>query len=250
MPNSNRPLVGRTALVTGGAKRLGRATALALSGAGADVVVHFNRSAADAASLAEAIRQAGRQAWTVQADLSRPDQAEALLARAVEAAGPIQILINSASIFPADTIMTVGAEELLANIQIHAVAPLMLSRAFAAQAVAGDIINFLDARITDYDRRHAAYHLSKRMLGTLTRMLALELAPAIAVNAVAPGAILPAVGQDEDDFAKLASTNPLKRLGTPEEIARAVLFLLESRFITGQVIFVDGGRHMKGPVYG
>ena len=111
-------------------------------------------------------------------------------------------------------------------------------------------MNLLDSRITDYDREHAAYHLSKRMLFALTRMLALELAPRTIVNAVAPGLILPPEGKDEDYLRRMAHTVPLNRHGDAGDIEQAVLFLLRCEFVTGQVIFVDGGRHMEGRVYG
>ncbi len=236
-------------MITGAAKRLGRATALALAGEGANVVVHYNRSANAAETAAEEIRAAGAAAWTLQADLSDPREVDSLMPRAIEAAGQIDILINNASIFQAGSIMEVTVEEIADNVQVHALAPLTLCRALARQGLDGHIINMLDSRVTDYDRDHAAYHLSKRMLLTLTRMLALELAPRIAVNGVAPGLILPPAGKDESYLRDLAHTNPMNRHGGAEDITDAVLYLLTSRFVTGQVMFVDGGRHMRGRVY-
>ena len=141
-------------------------------------------------------------------------------------------------------------QDLEDNIQVNAISPLLIARSFAEQGCEGAIVNFLDTRITEYDNGHAAYHLSKRMLFTLTRMMALEFAPSIRVNAVAPGLILPPPGEDLSYLQKLAHTNPLNRIGSPESITDAVLFLLRSEFVTGQVIFVDGGYHMKGSVYG
>jgi NAD(P)-dependent dehydrogenase (short-subunit alcohol dehydrogenase family) len=124
-----------------------------------------------------------------------------------------------------------------------------LSRRLAAQKRAGSIVNLLDARMLDYDRQHLSYHLSKRALWDLTRIGAIEFAPLIRVNAVAPGLVLPPTGKDTEYLEKLKHTNLLNRYGSPEDVARAVLFLIESPFITGQVIFVDGGRHMRGRVY-
>jgi len=250
MASDDRSLGGRTALITGAAKRLGRAMALALGAEGANVVVHYGRSAGAAAETAGQIHAAGAKAWALQADLSDPAAAAGLFARAVELAGPVDILINNASIFPAGSVLTVTPEEITRNLDLHAVAPLLLSRAMADQQRPGHIVNMLDSRVGDYDRHHAAYHLSKRMLHTLTRMLALELAPRIAVNAVAPGLILPPPGEDADFLQRLAHTNPLDRHGGPADITDAALYLLRSRFVTGQVLFVDGGRHMKGSVYG
>lgn len=235
--------------MTGAAKRLGRAVALALAEHGVDVVVHYNTSRGQAESVANAIRGLDRQAWTVEADLADAHEAEDLFHRAAELAGPIDILVNNASIFPADRVGDFGADDLARAVQVNAYAPLALARAMAGQSRPGSIVNFLDCRIVDYDRDHASYHLSKRMLFALTRMLALELAPAVRVNAVAPGLILPPEGQDEGYLKRLASTNPLNRHGGPEDIVAAVLFLTESDFVTGQVLFVDGGRHLKGRVH-
>jgi len=150
-------------------------------------------------------------------------------------------------------------EALAANVQINALAPLQIARAFARQRglnrttgpfEKGCIVNLLDCRIVDYDANHAAYHLSKRMLFTLTRMMALEFAPEIRVNAVAPGLILPPRGKDDAYLRALAPTNPLNAVGRPEQVTEAVLYLLGADYVTGQVIFVDGGRHMRGTVYG
>jgi NAD(P)-dependent dehydrogenase (short-subunit alcohol dehydrogenase family) len=196
-------------------------------------------------------RALGGRAATVQADLAVPEAADSLIGRAAQAAGTdITILVNCASIFPADTVLDTTAASVQQNVQVNAMTPLQLARSLAAGTAGTDVINLLDARIVDYDRLHAAYHLSKRMLFTITRMLALELAPAVRVNAVAPGLILPPPGADESFLQQQAHTNPLNRHGSAEDIVSAVMFLLTSPFITGQVIFVDGGRHMKGCVYG
>ena len=251
MASGHLPLWGRTALVTGGARRLGRAVAVGLAGAGANVVVHYLKSAAAAETAVEEIEAAGRRGWTVRADLGKDRQVEELVAQSAELAGAaVDVLINSASIFPAGRLAEMTDEDLQPNLRINAYAPLRLSHAFADQGVGGHIVNFLDCRIVDYDREHAAYHLSKRMLFAMTRMLAADLAPTIQVNAVAPGLILPPAGEDDSYLARYAHTNILQRHGDAGEIVRAVLFLLESRFVTGQVIYVDGGRHMKGSFYG
>jgi NAD(P)-dependent dehydrogenase (short-subunit alcohol dehydrogenase family) len=250
MARSKLQLSGRTALVTGAAKRLGRATALALAAEGADVVIHYRTSEAEAAATADEVRDTGRKAWAVRGDLAAGDGAAQLFEEATGLAGPIDILVNSASIFPGSTVLGFTADELAENVQVNALSPLVLARALAAQGAGGDVVNFLDSRVTDYDRDHAAYHLSKRMLLSLTRMLALELAPGVRVNAVAPGLVLPPPGEDESYLERLASTNPLNRHGEADDVARAVVFLVTSPFVTGQVIYVDGGRHMRGQVYG
>ena len=250
MAEREADLRGRTALVTGAAKRLGRAIALALAEEGADVVVHYRRSAEEAGQVVAAVEARGRRAWALPADLAERGAAEGLFDRAAAAAGRIDILVNNASVFPADTVLDFTAESLAENVQVNAMSPLALCRRLAAAGGGGDIVNLLDCRVEDYDRRHAAYHLSKRMLLALTRMLALELAPGVKVNAVAPGLILPPPGEDEGFLAANAHTNPLRRHGSPADVARAVLFLVASPFVTGQVLYVDGGRHMKGRVHG
>ena len=241
----------KTALVTGAAKRLGRAMAVSLARQGVRVVVHYNSSQAQAGQVKAEIEQSGGQAVLCQADLADADQADALVGRAVELLGqPLDILINNASIFDEQKLFETTSEALAENMQVHAYAPLALSRAFSHQGRSGQIVNMLDSRVQDYDKLHVPYHLSKRSLLALTRMLAIELAPAVAVNAVAPGLILAPEGQGDEYLHKLAHTNPLNRFGGPQDICEAVLFLLQSEFITGQIIYVDGGHHMKGHMYG
>jgi NAD(P)-dependent dehydrogenase (short-subunit alcohol dehydrogenase family) len=193
----------------------------------------------------------GRQAWVAQAELSDAVQAEALFASAcASAGGHLDILVNSASIFPKGRLSDLAPADLDANIHTNALVPFVLGRALARSRRGGCIVNLLDSRITDYDSEHAAYHLSKRLLATLTRMMALEFAPRVRVNAVAPGLILPPPGEDDGYLERLKRSNPLERHGEAEDVADAVLFLARSAFVTGQTIFVDGGRHMRGAVYG
>jgi hypothetical protein len=244
------PLDGRIALVTGGAKRLGRATCLAMAEAGAAIIVHYNTSGEAATKLVDEIRRRGGEAWTLQGDLRDTHRCHDLIAEATQLAGGLDILINNASIFPADRIADARPETLEQCVAVHATAPLLLARSLASHCKCGQIVNMLDAKVHEYDDTHASYHLSKRMLLTLTRMLALELAPAITVNAVAPGLVLPPEGKDESYLDALADTNPMHTHGSEADITHAVLYLLTSRFVTGQIMYVDGGRHMKGHLYG
>jgi pteridine reductase len=243
-------LAGKTALITGAGRRLGRAVALALAAQGVHVALHFGRSKSDAEETAALARARGVRAWTFEMDLADAGAAERLFDAARAAVGPVDFLVNSASIFPEDTLHTLTLDSLLDNVRINAYAPFALSRCFVAQQRPGAIINFLDARIVDYDAAHAAYHLSKRMFDSLTRMMAFEFAPLVRVNAVAPGLILPPEGKDAAYLEGLAHTNPLNRHGGEADVCEAALFLLRSDFITGQTIFVDGGRHLRGAMYG
>ncbi len=243
-------LEGKTALVTGGGKRLGAAIVRDLAGRGVRVAIHYHAAHAEAGALAASLQAMGREAWTFRADLSDAEQAESLFERVWEATGGIDFLINNASIFPEGTLDGLRLDTLLPNLQVNALAPFVLCRKLAAQASKTTVVNLLDARITDNDRGHVPYHLSKRMLYSLTRMMAVEYAPGLRVNAVAPGLILPPAGKDENYLAALAHTNPLEQYGCAEDVAEAVAFLLRSDFITGQTVFVDGGRHLRGSMYG
>lgn len=244
-----RTLEGRRALVTGAGRRLGRDIARALAAEGASLVLHCRNSDRETRELEAELKAGGTAVSVLKADLSDPLQGEALVDRAVAEAGPLDILVNSASLFEEETLDGMSAASVRRHVDINALAPFHASRAFARQGRAGVIVNLLDTMIRDYDRRHLPYHLSKRMLFTLTRDMAVEYAPLVRVNAVAPGLILPPEGKDESYLRDLAHTNPLNAHGSGGDVARAVLFLAASPFVTGQVIYVDGGRHLRGAMY-
>ncbi len=149
-------LSGRTALITGAGKRIGRAIALALAEAGVNIIAHYNTSQAEAEGLAAEVRRLGPKAWTIPADLARPEQVAGLAARAADLSGGFDILINSASIFRADTLPNATLESIALNEQINALAPLVLSREFAALGGSGHVINMLDTRAFDHDPQHFA----------------------------------------------------------------------------------------------
>lgn len=239
-------LKGRTALITGAGKRIGRAIAMALGDEGANVVIHYNRSEKEAAALAGGLRARGVEAWLVKADLERPDERSTLVERAAKEAGKIDILVNNASVFPLSTLSDLSLEDLLSSMTVNAWVPFSLSRDFQRLSKKGDVINILDTRIADYDWKHVAYILSKHVLSVLMKMTSVEYSPDVRINAVAPGLILPPPGEDESYIEGLTHTVPLKRHGDPVDIASAVIFLLKNDFLTGTVIPVDGGRHLKG----
>lgn len=242
-------LFGKTALITGGAKRIGKAIAFALASNGVNIVIHYKSSEKEVETVVKEIEKLGVKSWFIQADLSISSEAENLIQNIRKEFGDINILVNNASIFDKSKLTDFSLDILMKNIQINALAPLLLARSFAMQGIGGNIINLLDTRIIEYDKEHTAYHLSKRMLFSMTKIMALEFAPLIRVNAIAPGLILPPPGQDASYLEKLSVTNPLKKVGSPDDINSAVLFLLNNDFITGQVIFVDGGYHLKGNIY-
>jgi len=241
-----RDLKGKTALITGGAKRIGRTTALALARAGVNVVIHYRSSASEAEETAAAVRGLGVDAWTVQADFAVETQVQTLIVRSIEVAGPINILINNASAFPEVTFDKVARDDLLRAMTIDAWTPFALGRLFADQPGAEHIINMVDSRIaSNYDWMHFAYNAAKYTLGLFTKMMAVKFAPEIQVNAVAPGLILPPEGKSASYLESLKDALPMKRIGDPEYVADAIMYLLRSEFTTGQTIFVDGGRHLR-----
>ncbi len=229
-------LEGKRALITGGAVRIGRAIAEALEAEGAEVIVHFRHSQKEAEALS---------AQTIRADLDDPAQCERLVERAAAQFGPIDILINNASVFHQSTILNSTHETLMKELQPNLLAPFALIRGFAQQKRPGKIVNLLDRRVTSHDTSCVPYMLSKKGLEELTKLAALELAPGITVNAVAPGAVLPPPDKASDTAWEPAGTVPLKRRPTPGDIADAVIYLLKSDIITGQILFIDGGQHLN-----
>lgn len=239
----------QTALITGGARRLGAALALALSKRHCAVAIHYNHSRAEAEALVDAIRSEGGRACCIQADLNQAAEVRALFARAQEELGTVDLLVNNASIFDLCSFDEMTGESVHDNVDIHVIAPLLLGRAFAAQKRPGVMINMLDARMVDYDKTHLPYHLSKRMLADLTRIMAVEFAPAVRVNAIAPGLILPPPGEDETYLKSLMHTNLLNAHGSEKDVVQAALYLIDAPFVTGQTLFVDGGRNLRGRMY-
>jgi len=237
-------LQGKTALVTGGAQRLGKATVRALAKEGMRVVVHFHHSDMAAQELVQELTATGAEAWALAANLAQPEEGAALIAQALELTGALDLLVNNASTFPADRLADVTWDALTASMAVNAWAPFELGREFARLIGRGGIINLLDARLSGYDWTHVSYMLAKQLLALITRLQAVEYAPHITVNAVAPGLILPPEGQDESYLTRLAATVPLRRHGEAVDIADAVVYLAQSTFLTGNVLYVDGGRHL------
>jgi hypothetical protein len=240
-------LKNKITLVTGASVRIGRAISLALAAEGMHLVIHYNHSAAAAENLAREIKRKHRvRTWLLQADFADGVDCDDVIDDTLELAGRLDVLVNNASIFPPSTLQDLSWPQLETTLFVNAWTPLKLSRSFARRAKAGDIVNLLDARVRAYDPKHAAYWLSKKMLSDITALTALEFAPRVRVNAVAPGLILPPAGQTMAYLKKLRHTNPLQAYGNPQDVAAAVIFLLRSEYVTGQTVFIDGGRHLLG----
>jgi pteridine reductase len=240
---SGESLQGRVALVTGAGKRLGRAVALRLAEEGADVVIHYRSSAAEARSAVAEIEKFGRRGFAIAADLNSVADIKRLFDEAARQFGRLDILVNSAANFLSSSIISTTEEVWDASLDSNLKAPFFCAQAAAPllRRTRGTIINFADTGGLLGWPGHIAHSVSKAGVVMLTKVLAKSLAPEVRVNAIAPGTItMPGDPPEwEADFIKLA---PLRRTGVPSEIADAVVFLVKSQFMTGQILVLDGGR--------
>ncbi len=241
-------LAGTTALVTGGARRIGRALCLALAWEGATVVVHYLTSEAAAAATVLELEAFGGRAFKVKCDLADPENAAELVIRAAAIAGrPLDILVNNASVFGPGSPLTTTVEQWDLNQAVNLRAPFLLSQAFAGQVpagIVGNIINLNDFRAVKPGTDHFAYTMSKVGLHGLTRSLALALAPGIRVNELALGAVMAPEEAPDGYEHTLREQIPIRKFPSLDEVSNAMVFLLGNEGITGQTIFVDGGRHL------
>ncbi len=240
-------LTGTIALVTGAARRVGRAIALRLARAGCGVAVHYHRSAAEAEETAALCRAAGRSAETFAADLCEPAAPPELVARVLARYGRLDILINNASIFEPMTLEQFTLDDWERTLRVNLTAPLQLVYAARAalRAAHGRVVNLCDVSTARVWPDHLAYMVSKGALETLTRVLARALAPEINVVSIAPGVAAWPDRYDRATRDRLTAKIPLRRAGSPEDVAAAVDFLLrEGDYITGVILPVDGGRHL------
>ncbi|QYF87503.1 SDR family oxidoreductase [Brevundimonas sp. PAMC22021] len=233
------------ALVTGGAKRIGRAICLELARAGHDIAIHCHASVEAAEALADDVRALGRRAAVVRADLSDEAAVRALIPEAVAKAGPLSVLVNNASVFEDDRVGALSRALWDRHMETNVRAPIVLAEAFAEQAQDGaSVVNLLDQRVLKPDPRFFSYSLSRNALWWATRTLAQALAPRVRVNGVGPGPTLASVHQTSAEFEAEAAAIPLARPGSPEAVAQAVLWLTQAEMVTGQMIAVDGGQHL------
>lgn len=241
-------LENRVVLVTGGAVRLGRAIALGLAEAGADIAITYNSSEGPSRLVAAEIRDLGREAAVIQADFSRSQDMSRLVDEIVAHYGHLDVLINNAAIFEPGRWNSTDEENWDRHFDINLKAPFFLTQAFARAAkdhgYRGHIVNIADWRGVRPGADHVAYTLTKVALVGLTKSMALALAPEVQVNAIAPGLILPPPGADDDFLARKALEIPLGRHGSAEEIVRTVRYLVGSDFVTGELIYVTGGEHL------
>ena len=235
----------KSVLVTGAAKRLGRAIALHLAGEGWNVAIHYHGSAEEAEGTAKEARAKGVKAATFKSNLSREEESAGLVGRATAELGPLTALINSASLFENDDWQSASRASWDAHMETNLRAPFVLSQAFARQVPdKGSIVNIVDQRVLKPTPQFISYSLSKAGLYWLTTTLAQSLGPNIRVNAVGPGPTMRNARQSEEDFARQREATVLKHGAEPEDVAKAVQYLLEADAVTGQMLAVDGGQHL------
>ncbi len=240
-------LRGRAALVTGAGRRLGRAIAIGLGARGADVVVHYHSSEREARETAETIERGGARAHVVRADLREAAAAPSLVAAAVAAFGGLDVLVNSAAEMPRTPFGETTPQQWDETFALSLRAPFLLSQAAAPHLASrrGAIVNLADLAAFETWPDYVPHGIAKAGVVQLTRALARVLAPAVRVNAVAPGAVLLPEAWGEREAERFATTTPLGRLGAPADVVGAVCYLLEAEYVTGEVLVVDGGRHVR-----
>lgn len=236
-------------LVTGGAKRIGAALSSALVEAGWHVVLHYHQAEQDARILADRLLAEGGSVETVQADLALPEQISVLMDKATKT-GPLDAVINNASLFSYDDSDSVSATEINRHMMVNLTAPALLTRALYEQMPEdrqGVVVNMLDAKLFGINPDYFSYTLSKAACHTLTQIAAQAYAPRLRVNGIAPGIVLPSGGQTEAEFRRSHKRNLLGQGAQIKEIVAAMHLLLDTASITGEVIILDGGAHLQPP---
>lgn len=238
-------LNGKAALVTGGGHRLGRALALGLARAGADVVVDYHTSEAAALATVDEIRALGRRAVAIQADVTRGDDVKRLVAASADEFGRLDVLVNSAALFESGPLESITDEDWDRSLAVNLKGPFMLSRDAAPllrRDGGGLIVNVADLSAFQPWPSYAAHAVSKAGLVHLTRVLARALAPDVRANCIAPGTVLPPEEYTEAESDPVGARRVIGREGSPEDVVRALLYFVEADFVTGEVAIVDGGR--------
>ncbi|ABD56837.1 SDR family oxidoreductase [Jannaschia sp. CCS1] len=244
------------ALVTGAAKRLGRAMALELAAQGHDVAIHYNGSADAAEATAEEARALGVNAIALQADLLDEDAVQGLMPRVIEALGPVEVLVNSASVFDYDNIASATRATWDAHMMSNLRAPFVLTQALAAQlpdpdidaggepVARGLVVNMVDQRVRKLTPEFMTYTIAKMGLWAFTQTAAQGLAPRCRVNAIGPGPTMQGARQSAEHFAAQRAATVLERGAGPQEIVEALRYFLSAKAVTGQLLCVDGGQHL------
>ena len=248
-PLSAAPDGAPVALVTGAGRRIGRAIALALAGAGWDVAVHYRHAGAEAAEVVAAIAALGRRGVALQCELADEDAVRQLLPRAAAALGRVGCVVNNASLFDYDSVADFTPARLDLHMRANLSAPILLAQALHAATPAGRqavVINLLDQKLYNLNPDFLSYTLSKAALLSATTMLAQALAPKVRVVGVAPGITMVSGDQTQENFSKAHENTPLGRSSTPDDVADCVCYVARARALTGTTLLVDGGQHLIG----
>lgn len=244
---------GHTALVTGGAVRIGAELCRRLALEGCRIIIHCNKSRRAADALCGELQNMNAEAFVVQTALAGEKAAEDLMQAAWEAAGNVDILINNAAVYQRGELLSSSEADFLRHWQVNLLTPLLLTKALVKRHSENhsgtfsllQVVNILDRRVSGVSSGCIAYHLSKTALAEATRVTALELAPHVKVNAVAPGPVLPPP-DGSGVISEKAGSVPLNSRPRPADVAEAVVYLLRTENVTGQILFVDGGQHLLG----
>ena len=237
--------MAKAALITGGAKRIGKTIALSLAGKGYDIAMHYRTSKRAAETTRASIEDMGVRCCLFEADLGNSKEVDGLIPDVFEAFPELSLLVNNASIFERAPLLKTTPDLFDRHIHINLRTPLFLSKAFALLCDEGHIINLLDTKIDSMQSVYCAYTLSKKALAQFTLLAAKELGPRIRVNGIAPGLIMPSFGMSQNEFERLGKKIPLRNTGHPDRIVQAVNYLLKNPFVTGEILYVDGGEHLK-----
>jgi len=239
-------MIYKTALITGASKRIGKSIAMHLAKKGFNIAIHYNLSKKDAVDLQTDLHEKypSRRVKIFQCDLNSVDDADGLIDKVLLQFESIDVLVNNASVFDSGVIRSTSVKLLQNQMNVNFLAPFILCRDYAMNSKHGLIVNFLDTRITKYSNSYAAYSLSKVALAHLTKMAALEFAPNIRVNGIAPGATLPPEDQGEEYLLKIAENTPMKVPGGIEPVLQSLDYILENKNLTGQILFCDGGEQL------
>ena len=239
-------LEGHTALVTGAGHRVGRALAVALGAQGMNVAVHYNRSAAEADETVDIISRSGARARSFGADLSDPETPQRLLSAVADEFGALHVLVNSAAVMKRHVFGSITTEEWDETMSLNLRAPFFIAQAAAARMTEGGaIVNIADLAAFENWPSYIPHSISKAGIVKMTEGLARVLAPSIRVNAIAPGAVLLPDDWGEKTGERLSDTTPLRRLGDPQDVVDAMLYLLKAEYVSGETIVVDGGRRIR-----
>lgn len=233
----------KSAIVTGGAHRLGKSICLCLAEMGYHIVLHYGSSEEEARHTKKQIEEKGVKCQLLSLDLSKADAGPALFDQ-IDPSFNVEILVNSASIFKPSGFEDESERLLDLHYKINLRSPYSLLKTFVNRYSAGHIINILDTKITSHETEHLDYLMTKKALHDLTLMAAVSCGPHFRVNGIAPGLILPPSGKDHSYLEEKAQSIPLKTIGNPGQIQDAVRYLIKNPFLTGQILYIDGGEHL------